>query len=521
MTTATDHPNLTETERTLLRQASAWFDDRRDEFTDDLLDWVAVPSVSDTAKAAPGAPYGPDVARMFDVAAARAHDFGLGSVNRDGHALEVRFEGVADDGQAGAASLLGDISLVSHLDVVPAGQGWTFEPFKPFARDGFVVGRGSSDNKTGALIDLYLLRFLKERRFTPRHALHILYGGAEETSLDDMRWYVEHVGTPHQAVITDSPFPANNAQKGHLTIRLTLPAGDVLAGLDAGVAPNAVPGRAAVVWPGVDTAVVQAAVNALDDTDLRSRISVEPAAGSAASAGATITVQGVSGHAAFPDGTRNAIVLLAQALLALDGTLHVLSDADHRAAEAIATLFASPYADGTPIAYEDDESGRTTQNLGVARPNAAAGTVELTVDIRYAVTQDGAAIEQALAGELDRFGGRIDDVDRSAPFFVPKDDQRLQTLLSAYNDVLDVHEEPNAMGGGTHARVIPGALNFGPGFGAHTYADGTPIAHHPGFLPEGRGSAHGADEWTSIEDAKIAFLIYLIGITRLDATLDA
>ena len=520
MTTTTSHPNLTENERTLLRQAAAWFDDHRDEFTDDLVTWVAVPSVSDTAQAAPDQPYGPDVAHMFDVAAARAHDFGLNSVNRAGHALEVRFESNGDDD---ASSSLGDISLVSHLDVVPAGQGWTYEPFKPFVRDGFVVGRGSSDNKTGALVDLYLLRFLKERRFAPRHALHILYGGAEETSLDDMRWYVEHVGTPHQAVITDSPFPANNAQKGHLIIRITLPAGSVLAGLNAGVAPNAVPGRAEIAWPGAAVSAVQAAVDAFaaTDADLASRITVEPSADGSALSDATITVQGISGHAAFPDGTLNAIVLLAKALLGIDSTLHTLSDTDRRAAEAISTLFAGPYADGMPLAYEDDESGRTTQNLGVARPNAVNDAVELTVDIRYAVTQNGEAIERDLAGELNRFGGHITDIDRSAPFFMPKNDPRLQTLLSAYNDVLDVHEEPNAMGGGTHARVIPGAINYGPGFGDHTYVDGTPIAHRPEFLPEGRGSSHGADEWSSIEDAKTTFLIYLIGITRLDATLDA
>lgn len=516
MTTAIDRPNLTDTERTLLRQAAAWFDDHRGEFTRDLLDWVAVPSVSDVTQATPGAPYGPAVARMFGIAAARAHDFGLDSIDRDGHALEIHFENDSD----AAASSLGDISLVSHLDVVPAGQGWTYEPFKPFERDGFVVGRGSSDNKTGALIDLYLLRFLRDSGFMPRHSLHILYGGAEETSLDDMRWYVEHIGTPHQAVITDSPFPANNAQKGHLVIRIALPAGDVLSGLDAGAAPNAVPGRASIVWPGVDAAAARHAVETLDD-DLKTRITVEEVPDGTDISGAVIAVQGVSGHAAFPDGTRNAIVLLAQALLSLDETLHALSDTDRDTAKAIATLFASPYADGTPIAYEDEESGRTTQNLGLVQPGSVKNTIGLTIDIRYAVTQEGTTVERELAAELDRFGGRIVDVDRSAPFFVPKDDPRLRTLLSAYNDVLDVHEEPNAMGGGTHARVIPGALNFGPGFGAHTYADGTPIAHRPGFLPKGRGSSHGADEWSSIEDARTAFLIYLIGVTRLDATLDA
>lgn len=39
------------------------------------------------------------------------------------------------------------IVLITHFDVVPAGEGWSFDPFKPFVKDGKVFGRGASDNK--------------------------------------------------------------------------------------------------------------------------------------------------------------------------------------------------------------------------------------------------------------------------------------------------------------------------------------------------------------------------------------
>ena len=37
--------------------------------------------------------------------------------------------------------------LPGHLDVVPAGDGWTTDPFGPVVRDGRMYGRGVSDDK--------------------------------------------------------------------------------------------------------------------------------------------------------------------------------------------------------------------------------------------------------------------------------------------------------------------------------------------------------------------------------------
>ncbi len=39
------------------------------------------------------------------------------------------------------------VAIISHIDVVPPGEGWTQHPFQPYEKDGKVYGRGAIDNK--------------------------------------------------------------------------------------------------------------------------------------------------------------------------------------------------------------------------------------------------------------------------------------------------------------------------------------------------------------------------------------
>ena len=39
------------------------------------------------------------------------------------------------------------VAIICHMDVVPPGEGWEFDPFSPQIRDGRIYGRGAVDNK--------------------------------------------------------------------------------------------------------------------------------------------------------------------------------------------------------------------------------------------------------------------------------------------------------------------------------------------------------------------------------------
>jgi acetylornithine deacetylase len=54
------------------------------------------------------------------------------------------------------------IILAGHVDVVPAGTGWTADPFNSIRKNGFIYGRGASDMKAGLAAMMFALKALKE-----------------------------------------------------------------------------------------------------------------------------------------------------------------------------------------------------------------------------------------------------------------------------------------------------------------------------------------------------------------------
>ena len=484
---------LTEPERQIFEHAQAWFEQHDDEFVEQLGSWVRVESVSRADGARDGAPFGPGVHEMFDVVRGYARAHGMRVQEHDGYALSV---------------LLGEhereIGLISHLDVVPAGHGWTYPPFELTVRDGYLIGRGVRDNKGAALLDLFLLRYLRDRGWPLASSVRVILGGAEETGMADMEYVVRTGDMPDVSLVTDGFFPVNNAQHGRVEALVQLPLTAAGGSWEAGDADNSVPALASVSF---------ASLSADDERRLHDviRRAQAPVTVERAGTGARIEAEGRSGHAAFPGATINATGVLASVV----AEAALLDESDAVAVAMLARLLADPFGSAAGLGRED-ASGRLTLNGG--RLVTARGQLQLTLTARVPIESAPRDVLRDVSSLVVPIGGSVEERGVVEAHVVPADDPVVELLRSTFDDTTGARTQPVAMGGGTHARIVPRAHTFGPGLWteqAKPHAARLPAD----FLAPGHGDPHGPDECAAIDNLRLAFGIYAVAITRLDAML--
>jgi acetylornithine deacetylase len=164
-----------------------------------LKQMVATPSVSG------------DEEELAVLTEATAHSWGL-SVRRDDLAVTVEVRGRT----AGPT-----IALVSHLDVVPPGKGWTRDPFVPTVDGTRLYGRGSGDAKASVSAMLWAARDVADGGGPATGRLLVIFGYGEETKHTTMERAVQTVGDIDAAIIgepTNLDFAV--AQRGLMMVDL-------------------------------------------------------------------------------------------------------------------------------------------------------------------------------------------------------------------------------------------------------------------------------------------------------------
>ena len=159
------------------------FEPYRHEMVEVLKNFLKIKSVKTTPQ--PNMPYGKGIfdALMFVQSTAERMD--LECVNLFGHMAYVDY----GDGD----QMLG---ILTHIDVVPAGDGWTMGAFSGTEKDGRIYGRGAIDNKGPAIASLYAIKALSDNCTQLNKKVRLIFGADEESGWDDMEFYKKHESLP-------------------------------------------------------------------------------------------------------------------------------------------------------------------------------------------------------------------------------------------------------------------------------------------------------------------------------------
>lgn len=340
--------------------------------------------------------------------------------------------------------------VLTHLDVVPAGNGWNFQPFALTEKDGRYYGRGIADDKGFALISLYCLKALKDSNIQGKNTLRAIFGTDEEVGMEDMKTYFQNQPLPDMAFTPDSDYGICIGEKGILQVEISLERhdGTILTELVGGNAINAVADRA---W-----ALLDASEN--DDHQLLRLADARQGSFEFKYTidGMMIISHGVSAHACQPELGKNAITELVSLLC---------SHYELKAMGKICSFIN--YKIGTEtngvslgLKMRDAASGDLTVNVGTIRIDEHQASA--TLDIRYPVTVNGKDIIDRVFSAAKYEGLKFRIIKHEKPVYFEKDSKLVQLLSGAYESVMG--EKPNlyTTGGGTYAKTLGGrGLAFG------------------------------------------------------------
>lgn len=383
------------------------------------------------------------------------------------------------------------VGLLVHLDIVPAGDGWTVDPFAGIIEDGKFFGRGTMDDKGPAASLIYALAAIKASGVKLNRRVRIIFGCDEESGSLCVDHYFKHEEMPTLGFTPDADFPAIFGEKGIMIFDLVKPlkshlsdGGYQILSLKGGHRPNMVPDYAEAVIKG--TAPIDHILSAYN-VDKGAKVEIS-------SDGDLHTVKsyGVSAHGSTPDKGNNAISHL---LCFLDCIDLEIGDAANFVRFYGMQIGLDLNGERMGCALEDEQSGKLVLNAGVLQMTEEE--IRLTVNIRYPITETLDHVLEGMNPILEPWGIVIEHMENDNPLYVPKDSELISTLMNVYRDYTGDNSEPIAIGGGTYAKSLKQGVAFGP------------------LFPGREDTIHQKDEYLLVEDLILMTKIFATAIYEL------
>lgn len=454
---------------------------RRDEFIADLQKLIQIPSVKEE-QGTPEAPFGNQVKKALD--------YMLLLAEKDGFTIK-NIENVAGHLEIGSGNEL--VGLLCHVDVVPAGDGWTREPFAGELESGKIFGRGAIDDKGPTMAAYYAMKIVKELGIPLEKRVRMIIGTDEESDWQCVERYFKTEEMPSVGFAPDADFPIIFAEKGiaDVQIELSLPVPDTSAvtmiAFESGKRYNMVPDLAHVslLIDQNHTLFLQNYTEYIKESNLEGDYHIENGV-------VVLEMKGTSVHAMEPDLGQNAALMLARFL-----------SNQHLDAASLAYIdFMIRYFEGDTrgralgIAATDSEMGDVTVNAAIFRYEKER-IAQIGINVRYPVSFLFNEEIQKLKKRIQTEKAELSVISNSEPHYIQPDDPFIETLKNVYEEETGKKAELLSIGGGTYAR----ALKTGVAFGA--------------LFPGRPDVAHQKDEYAFVGDLFQAAAIYARAIVEL------
>lgn len=464
---------------------------RKEDLIKTTRSFLQIKSVLDPSTAREGAPFGEGIRQALDFALRVCEEAGMTVKDVRGYAAHAEF-GEGDE-------LIG---ILSHVDVVPEGDGWSTPPYAAEIVDGKLVARGAIDDKGPTMAAIFAAKIVKELGLPLSKRVRFIFGTDEESNWQCVKTYFQTEEMPTMGFTPDADFPLIYAEKGLTDLTLcqtpaafaakALPEADgvqaKLVRLQAGLRMNMVPDKAeAVLVPqGLDAqTIAQRYRQHLEDHQLTG--SVQETDGRL-----VLQMEGKSVHGMDPGKGVNAGTELIHFLHAL--TLDTRATSYVHFAERY--LYRQHYGEALGIARHDEEMGPLTLNTGVLEYDAEGDAI-FRLNIRYPHSVTFDEWSSVLSAHAAEAAFVLEVVEHLTPHRVDPNHPLVTTLQRVYAEQTGEEAGIIAIGGATYGRSLDVGVAFGP------------------LFPGRPDSAHQRDEYILVDDLIKATAIYAQAIYEL------
>lgn len=461
-------------DRRIAAAVERWAHAHRNELIRDLIDLINIRSVACYGEG--GTPMGTGCKQALDHFQALAQRYGFATEND-------RCVSVLLPGKSGEREL----GILGHLDVVPEGAGWKYEPFAAVEKNGYVIGRGAIDNKGPIIMALYVLRSMRELGISLHSDVRLIAGCDEEKEMRDVQHYLKTHLPPAFTLNCDGAWPVCIGEKGILTADLTLPLkSSCLLDIGGGEVGNMVPASAWAVLREVPTEKLAAVRSQFSNLDIN-----------ADDGHVILRTAGKAAHCSTPRAGENAIRRLLQILCGFE----LLPSDEAQKLNLLLQVVKDDEGTGLHINFADKLSGSTTcvPSLLSMKENM----LRLHINIRSAITHPTDLLIKRLCDRCETLGLTAANITVSPPRCDSPTQPEIRLLLDTCREFLGRRFQPYVTGGGTHSRLFPRSIPFGP------VSPGRP---HPNAF----GGPHAADEAVCVDELLQGMKVYTAALIRLD-----